>query len=1220
MYFLTGLLLLSFTTALSEVELSSLLIEGTNTPLQFDPTIYFYELEIDPQTDSLTLTANLAATIEDPQNEIVLTQYIEIYRVNQNLIPYDYKRVSSGDQITFSPLADYEEFLIVPTAVINKYDFYRAIIQNSYIITIKKRVDLPVFSSVEGIDNFNENTREYDLILPENQDNFILNPLVSARASFEGDYVLTPAGLTTSTSVEEGYQYDFTDVNSATILLFLGGRENTENMYAVSVAKETVSSIPQLAQLQLELNDQQAEINFSPEKNVYVFELTEDQEEATITFETDPENTVFIYSPNDWPIEVDSTGIYTFSLDPQNPTEVIIQLINEEEKTNNAYALRFYHRQSPEHPKLSSIEENLANDLSPLFDEEQRHYEIEPTQEEYDNRQSERKIVQIQAQDNAIVYAPSSGELQPLISVDLSSRWSDYGSLVEPLVVRHLPGNIQSSVRIYTLSSIREFPNLPPEFPKLLSLELPPSFSIIPSFDPEVREYVITNLEGETEITFIPQIEEGKEINLELNTYNIIGREPENGELAREEMISGEMKTFSLLHNQKEFQIEARSVINGVGLGSTYNFKIETTKNHPPQIENMNLIISEDTQIVNMVIPAYDFDGESVSIIIQDQPEHGQIEIINQGLWTRDNEFERGFYPTLNYKPDSQYFGEDSFTYVGTDGELESEPATVTITVESINDEPIAEDFSFYTFLGETYRGIFPINDVEQELLNLELSDFPDFFFRQNMDSPLIGSLVITPPQESNYPFTYIPSENLDEMSIDTAYYRVTDSEGLSSSGKEGPNGFSPNRVTAFILTPDNPSQGSLLTNLMINNEVVSNFDPLVKEYTLFVDINQETITIDDAGEQNYGGLYVLVSPTSKVQGDSFNSVTEPITNLLVEKGESTLFLNLNGRYKDSEDHALYTFKIIRTGRILGNQVDITTEGITNIQLKIGNRSVEEITPADLLSVQSVEFFSGDKLLLRFNHDFGESNLDLRRISINQSTQGIIVNLDDQLQEGKTKTVFLDNNNFVGLCVKDADVASLAEVSPDCTEENEYNFNACLTNSGETTINGITCSITEGTITIDGLRNSAILGTISATPPNEQVISNDGGNSGSSSSGGGRGGRGNTECNDNIDNDNDGSTDLSDEGCSNANDDSEENPLASKEEQPQQNNNNPLIPETEPAPPTNEPIGDTSVTDTNFGVGQAIGLFNQIKSNKVIVGIGIVAIVSLAGIALWKRK
>ena len=41
MYFLTGLLLLSFTTALSEVELSSLLIEGTNTPLQFDPTIYF---------------------------------------------------------------------------------------------------------------------------------------------------------------------------------------------------------------------------------------------------------------------------------------------------------------------------------------------------------------------------------------------------------------------------------------------------------------------------------------------------------------------------------------------------------------------------------------------------------------------------------------------------------------------------------------------------------------------------------------------------------------------------------------------------------------------------------------------------------------------------------------------------------------------------------------------------------------------------------------------------------------------------------------------------------------------------------------------------------------------------------------------------------------------------------------------------------------------------
>ena len=52
---------------------------------------------------------------------------------------------------------------------------------------------------------------------------------------------------------------------------------------------------------------------------------------------------------------------------------------------------------------------------------------------------------------------------------------------------------------------------------------------------------------------------------------------------------------------------------------------------------------------------------------------------------------------SFSYTPDPDFYGVDSFTYVANDGMVDSNVATVTITVTPVNDAPVAVDDSYST-------------------------------------------------------------------------------------------------------------------------------------------------------------------------------------------------------------------------------------------------------------------------------------------------------------------------------------------------------------------------------------------------------------------------------------------------------------------------------------------------------------------------------------------
>ncbi len=115
--------------------------------------------------------------------------------------------------------------------------------------------------------------------------------------------------------------------------------------------------------------------------------------------------------------------------------------------------------------------------------------------------------------------------------------------------------------------------------------------------------------------------------------------------------------------------------------------------------------------------------------------------------------------------------------------------------------------------------------------------------------------------------------------------------------------------------------------------------------------------------------------------------------------------------------------------------------------------------------------------MINFTHNFTQSTLDLSNITITKDSLSILVNLSSQLQNNKT--LYIEDNNFASLCVKDEEIGSIEEISTLCTGTNETDFTACL--GSNTMINGLNCTDTGAIIKVENLKYSAIRGTQSTS-------------------------------------------------------------------------------------------------------------------------------------------
>ncbi|GHF83308.1 Ig-like domain-containing protein [Thalassotalea marina] len=120
------------------------------------------------------------------------------------------------------------------------------------------------------------------------------------------------------------------------------------------------------------------------------------------------------------------------------------------------------------------------------------------------------------------------------------------------------------------------------------------------------------------------------------------------------------------------------SVSDGTVSSSLPAFSIEVVKtSNIPVITTANMTLAEDSSNTIAITVS---QNKYATLTISQQPIQGTAELTGNNL---------------SYTPNENFNGTDSLVLVAADGELISEPATVSITVTPVNDAPIANDDSF---------------------------------------------------------------------------------------------------------------------------------------------------------------------------------------------------------------------------------------------------------------------------------------------------------------------------------------------------------------------------------------------------------------------------------------------------------------------------------------------------------------------------------------------
>ena len=93
--------------------------------------------------------------------------------------------------------------------------------------------------------------------------------------------------------------------------------------------------------------------------------------------------------------------------------------------------------------------------------------------------------------------------------------------------------------------------------------------------------------------------------------------------------------------------------------------------------------IGISSRSMNITLDATDVDNSSLTYIIVSDVSNGTLQ--SDGT------------SSIIYTPTTDFNGTDSFTYKANDGTEDSNTATVTITIDPVNDAPVTQDVSFTT-------------------------------------------------------------------------------------------------------------------------------------------------------------------------------------------------------------------------------------------------------------------------------------------------------------------------------------------------------------------------------------------------------------------------------------------------------------------------------------------------------------------------------------------
>ena len=337
---------------------------------------------------------------------------------------------------------------------------------------------------------------------------------------------------------------------------------------------------------------------------------------------------------------------------------------------------------------------------------------------------------------------------------------------------------------------------------------------------------------------------------------------------------------------------------NGAEQTITVNVNIEAV-NDAPEAGNDSISTLEDNAVTtgNLLENDSDLDGDTLTIDNFTAPSHGSLTYNNDGTFT--------------YTPDADYNGSDSFNYTVTDGNGETDTATVQINVSSVNDAAVT--------VGDSYT---VQEDVAQVVGDVLIND-------TDVEGNTLGIIEYSQPEHgtvsSNGDGTFVYTPDNHYHGEDSFTYTVSDGRGATTTETISIT------VESVNDAPDAP--GKAYTSVV--NEVITTDNVLAAS----TDMDGDDLTLDSFTQPEHGTVVDNGDGTFTYTPDSDYNGTDSFTYTISDGNggtdTATIELTVGGEAANpSTDAVNDSFSTdyntpLTTDNVLANDIDADGNGLT---------------------------------------------------------------------------------------------------------------------------------------------------------------------------------------------------------------------------------------------------------------------------------------------------
>ena len=373
--------------------------------------------------------------------------------------------------------------------------------------------------------------------------------------------------------------------------------------------------------------------------------------------------------------------------------------------------------------------------------------------------------------------------------------------------------------------------------------------------------------------------------------------------------------------------------------------------NNPPTTIAGSTSTNEDTPVA-VTLSGNDIDGDSLTYSIVSSPTHGTLGTISGNQVT--------------YTPNSNYFGSDTFTFKTNDGFADSNTSTISITVNPINDTPVA-NADFVTTPEDTLATIdLSGTDVDGNALS--------YFIVSGVNHGTLGEI------SSNH-ISYTPSSNYNGS--DSFTFKVND----------GTVDSAPATVSITVTPVNDPPVLNLIGNKTVNELTNLTFTATATDpdssltYSLIAAPSGATIASDT-------GVFSF-TPT-EAQGPGEYTLTVNVSDgIETDSEEITITVNeFNVTPVSSDDDVSTNEDTAVTITLSATDSDLPAQALTYSKVSDPSHGSVSITGNQATYTPSVDYNGADSFTFRANDGTDDGNTGTVTITVNSVNDDPVANPD----------------------------------------------------------------------------------------------------------------------------------------------------------------------------------------------------------------------------------